>query len=122
GQLPRGAALPATLELAAGLREQPPPDGYDEPCLLGQRHEVVRGNEPQLRMRPADQRLEPLDAPGRDVHYGKVVDQELLAGQRAAQVGLQLDELRRPLAQRGIECRRARTTLRLGAVPRRVGG
>ena len=55
-----GAA--AVLELLAGLVEQPVSDGDDEARLLGEGDEVLGSDEPALLVRPADERLEPLDA------------------------------------------------------------
>ena len=114
----RGAA--AFLEQLPGLIEQPAPDGDDEPRLLGEGNEVLGRDEPALGMRPADERLEPLDAPGRHLDDGQVVHAELLAHQRPPQVGLQVEQLRRALAHGGVEQHGPRATLRLGPVHGRV--
>ena len=67
-------------------------------------------------MRPADERLQALDAARRHFHDGQVVHAELLAYQGPAQVCLQVEQLRRPLAHGGVEHHRPRAALCLGPV------
>ena len=86
----RGAA--AGLELAPGLVQHPAADRDHEADLLGERHELLRRDEAALRVRPANERLEPLDAPRRDVHDREVVDAELLVQEGALEVGFQVEE------------------------------
>ena len=130
-ELPRGqvhvqrqrlrAGPPAAVEVAAGLAEQPASDGDDQPGLLGERHEVLRRDQPALGMRPADQRLEALDAAAGDVHDGQIVNAELLARQGVAQFRLQLEQVRSALPHLRVEHCGMSPTLRFGAVHRRGG-
>ena len=65
------------------------------PGLLGERDERERRDEPAGRVLPADERLEPDDPAGREVDDRLVVEPQLVALERAAQVVLELDPLER---------------------------
>ena len=58
------------------------PIGHDQPGLLGQRDEVQRRHQPALGVLPADQRLDPGQPAGRQLHGRLVVDGELARARR----------------------------------------
>src|SRR5216684_1308861 len=107
--------LPAP-HLPARLAQHPPADGQDEPRLLRQRDELGRREQPATGMLPAHQRLRAGDLAGRQRHHRLVVETELAALQRAAQVGLELEQLHRAVVHGGVELYAASAALRLGAI------
>jgi hypothetical protein len=75
--------------LAAGCAQHPGRQRRDEADVLGQPDELARPHQPALGMVPADQRLDP-DQPVRgEVELRLVVDDELLGGERLAQLALE---------------------------------
>jgi hypothetical protein len=85
-----GRRLAHAHRLGAGLPEHPGAEGVDQARLLGDRHELVGPDRPEVGMRPAQQRLQAVDLLGgeRGDRLGHQV--ELAAVQRAAQRGLDL--------------------------------
>src|SRR5579859_2621490 len=73
-----------------------------------------------LGMLPAYQRLGPGDPAGGERDDRLVVDAQLAALERAAQVGLELEQLDGALVHGGVELHPAAAALRLGAVERGV--
>ena len=73
----------------------------DEAALLGDPEELVGAEQPALGMLPADERLERLDRAGRERDDRLVVDDDLVALERAAQ----LDRELLPLAEALVEPR-----------------
>ena len=64
---------------SAGLGEDPPAEGQDQPVLLGQRDELVRRDEAAGRVAPADERLDAGDPARVELDDRLVVDRELAA-------------------------------------------
>ena len=77
--MPRG-------DLTAGLLERPLADRHDEAGLLGQVDELVRADEPALRVLPAQECLEAGDPPLLQLDDRLVVQAQLAALERAVQV------------------------------------
>ena len=76
------------LRLRAGFAQHPFADRHDEAGLLGERDELGRRHQPMVRLLPAQQRLGADDAAAGEVDLRLVVQRELAALERAAQVGL----------------------------------
>ncbi|MDP9397604.1 MAG: hypothetical protein M3P96_07150 [Actinomycetota bacterium] len=111
-----GAGLPARFG------QDPAPHGHDEPGLLGQADEVVGADESPLRVLPAQQRLDAGDLPRTQLEDRLVVQDELLFGEGALQVGAQV-----PAGELGGVVARGEhldpvLAVRLGPVHRDVGG
>ncbi|MDQ3774896.1 MAG: hypothetical protein M3461_11300 [Pseudomonadota bacterium] len=71
-------ALPAPGRgLLARAREDPSSDGYDEPGLLGDGDELRGGDEPALRVPPAQQRLDTGDRQGPEIEQRLIVQRQL---------------------------------------------
>ena len=70
----------------ARLVERPAADRHDQAGLLGHRDELRRRDDAPLRVAPADQRLEALHPPGRQLHDRLEVEHELLALDRTVEV------------------------------------
>ena len=79
-------ALPGA-ELARGALEHEQAELDDQAGFLGERDELVRRHAAQLRMIPAHQRLEAGDRAVLEPHDRLVEDRDLLALERAAQIG-----------------------------------
>ncbi len=76
----------------------------DEPCVLGQRDELVRHHEPVARVVPAHQRLDPDRAPGLHVGYRLVVQDELAIVDRPAELAQERQAARAvPVALHRVE-------------------
>ena len=107
GQPVGGGDLPApVLELPRRGLQHPLIDGDDQAGLLRQPEKLGGRHEPEPRMLPARERLDRPDLARHHVDDGHVVDAELVAHQRAAQVALHLHMGRRaldgfPLKHRG---------------------
>ncbi len=85
---PQGRASVLALPdagLADGLLQHPAPERHDQPGPFGERDETVRAEDPVLRVRPAHQRLGPVDAAVAHVDQRLVLDEELAAFQRRGQ-------------------------------------
>ena len=98
-----GEALGPAGHLGDGALEHPAPERRDEPGLLGQRDELDRADDPARRVLPAHERLDGDRAQRGRVEDRLVEDAELVALQRAAQVGLECAGAR---ARRGASPRR----------------
>ena len=72
--------------MAAGLVQNPSTDRYDQLAVSDQRSELVRLDQPILRMMPAEQRLDGDQAPAREVELRLVVDLELAPIQGVTEV------------------------------------
>jgi hypothetical protein len=81
---PGGLAPPG--EPARRLRHHPGADRDDRPALLGQRHELLRGDRPEPGVRPPQQRLEGRHAAGVHADEGLVGERELPAREGAGQL------------------------------------
>src|SRR3954463_15982055 len=79
--------------LPACLVQNPAAEVDDQAGLLRERDEVEWHDEPAPWMRPAQERLESDDAAARELDDRLVVDDELVAFDRAPQVGLDLEPL-----------------------------
>ena len=116
----RHRALPRAV-VGADAVQHPIAELQDEIRFLGERHEVRRKHEAALGQVPAQQRFDAFDAPRRDAVLRLVVQAQLVALERAAQLALQhqpLDGLRIHVARVVLEAVAA-GFLRL--VQRRVG-
>ena len=101
--------------------QHPLADVEDQVGLLGERNELRGRNVAVARQAPAQQRLGADDAPVAQVHLGLVVDHQLVALQRAAQLALEHQPLdRRGVHLRGVEGEGIAAVL-LGVVHRRIG-
>ena len=81
--------MPASRHVAA-LRQRRVEDVQrqraDQAGVLGQRDELVRRQQPALRVLPAHQRLDAVDVAGREHGLRLVVDDELVLVERAPQL------------------------------------
>ena len=77
-------------DLPAPLQQHEAADGHDQPGLLGHREELLRQQQAAPRVVPAQQGLEARHLAAREVDERLVVDPELAALDRPAQVGLEL--------------------------------
>ena len=91
------------LPAPARFREHPRTDRHDEAGLLGEGDEVERHDESPGRMVPADQGLEPIDLPARQMDHRLVVEDELLVVDGSLQVRLQLQPPQRRVVHLGFE-------------------
>ena len=108
--------------LAAGLAEHPLADLDDQPALLGDRDEAGGGDRAELRVLPAQQRLDAEHPRGVGEHdLGLVGERELPGGERVAQLGLELEPLDGARAHRAVEELQLRLAVLLGLVHRGVG-
>ena len=79
-------AVPPRATLPNGGAQHPVRQLLDQPGLFGKRDELIRRNQPALRMFPAHQRLDPLAAPCAQVDFGLVVQNQLVVLDRRAQL------------------------------------
>ncbi len=75
--------------LAQRCTQHPATQRPNKPGLLGNRDEHIWRNQPALRVTPADQRFDGGQRARPDVHLRLVVQDELAAVDRVAQVSLQ---------------------------------
>ncbi len=80
----RHARIEPRPHLAAALAQHPSTQRHDESGFLGDRHEFVGRNEAANRMPPTDEHLGADDPLGDQVDTGLIVQDELLAIDRAA--------------------------------------
>ena len=113
-------AVPAG-ELSDGLLEHPCADRVDQPRLLGDRDELPRGDRAARRVVPADQGLDPDDAPVPTGHLRLEQEHELVPPDRVAELELELRAAEGVAAERAIEAEHAALALTLGLVHREVG-
>ena len=114
-------ALLPIAGLAARPIEDPAPDVDDESGLFRERDELQRSEQPAARMLPAYECLEPVDPAGRELDGGLVVHDELVALQRAAQIGFELQAVERGVVQGRLEPAHAGFAVALGEVHGHVG-
>ncbi len=107
--------------LPAGLEQHPLADRLDEPALLGQRDELHGRHQPQLRMLPAHQRLDPAQTAVGQRHLRLVVQAQLVALHRLAQLAEQFEALAHALVHRLGPVLEAVAPQRLGPVHGGVG-
>ena len=93
----------------------------DQAVALGDRDEHRRADHAALRVVPAHQRFGAGDLAARRVDLGLVVELELVARQRQAQVAQQLDLFARVAEHARLEEREGRAAVALGVARRRVG-
>src|SRR6185312_9802935 len=89
--------------LTTALAQDPSADRHDETGLLGERDELVRGDETALGVAPAQQRLDARRAAVAETDDRLVVQLELVGGHRPLQVGAQLEAGEDALVHRGLE-------------------
>ena len=107
--------------LLAGGLEHPRADLDDQPALLGERDELGRRDEPARRVLPAQQRLGRGDLAGVEVEDRLVDEEQLVAGDRAAQVVLEREPVVRGDVHLVAELGVAVAAGALGLVERDVG-
>ena len=98
----RGAGpvvLPAA-QLRAGGLEDPAADRDDVPVGLGERDEAVGRQAPARRVLPADQRLDAGDPPGVELDERLVLEEQLVALHRQAELAAELHALHELRAHR----------------------
>ncbi len=78
------------LHVAQGPGNHPVTQRHDQTALLGQRHEFARRQQAALTVAPAHQRFEADDLPVRKVQAWLVVQFQLVAAQRPAQLAFQV--------------------------------
>ena len=98
----RRSPAAATSGSARTPSSAPSADRAYQASLLRDRNELVRRDQPHLRMLPAQQRLHSADPPRREVHLGLVMQPQFVALQHAAQRGFQ----RQALAGNVVDLRR----------------
>ena len=107
--------------LAAGAFLHPAPDRLDQAAVLGDRDEVAGVEQAALGVAPAHQRLEAGDLAAAQGDQRLVVELELVALERLAQLALDLEPAQRPRPHLGVEELAAGASALLGPVHRRVG-
>ena len=117
---PGRCVLPAA-QLCAGGLEDPAADRDDVPVGLGQRDEAVGRQAPARRVLPADQRLDAGDPLGLELDQRLVLEEQLVALQRQAELAAELHALHELLAHDRLEARHAALARVLGGVHREVG-
>ena len=115
------ALLPPEPCLPARLAQHPRPEWTDQGVGLGQRDELVWQQQPALGVVPADQRLGTGEAAAAKIKLRLVVQYELAALQRQAQLTLQPSTRLRLRVHVWFEEGEPVPALRLGAVEREVG-
>ena len=95
---------PATAQWRRRL-EDPPAERDDEPVGLGDRDEAVGRQASAHRVLPADEGLDAEDAPGLEVDDRLVLEEQLVALQRQAELAAELQALDELLAHRRLEAR-----------------
>src|SRR6185437_10557052 len=71
-------------ELPAHLPQHPHSELEDEAALLGYRNEAPRGYETEMRMIPPHQRLESRCGAGFEIERGLILEEQLIAVDRAS--------------------------------------
>ncbi len=107
--------------LCTGAFQHPSPDRDDQAVLLGERDEQVRPHDAGRRMVPAKQRLDADDSLALELEHRLVDERELLAGERVAEVCLELHPVLRGSLHRRVEHRVAVLAQGLRLVQRQVG-
>src|SRR5260370_36616201 len=82
-----------SFHLKARLKKNPLTDRDDGARFLGHGYEVVRGDQPALRMLPANQRLKPHQEAGVQSHNRLVIYEEFAPINCAAQIALELQKM-----------------------------
>ena len=116
-----GALLVPLEDLAAGALLDPAADRLDQAAVLGDRDELGRVEQAALGVLPADQRLEAGDLAGAQADHRLVVERELVAVERVAQLAFDLEPAHRAGPHLGVEEDAAGAAAFLGPVHRRVG-
>lgn len=116
-----GSACLPLPHLAAGLVEHLLADRDDQPALLGCGDEVSRADDDTVRPAPAHQRLDASDAPVCVPDHGLVLEEELAAGQSAAEGGGHLDAVQRAVPHPCLEELDEAPTRRLRLVHGEIG-
>ena len=108
-------------DLPAGALLDPAADRLDQAAVLGDRDELGRVEQAALGVLPADQRLEAADLAGAEVDDRLVVERQLVAVERVAQLAFDLEPAHRTGPHLGVEEHAAGAAAFLGPVHRRVG-
>jgi hypothetical protein len=87
----RGSALLPLPPRPAGLAQRPLPERHHQTVCLGHPDELGGREQTPLRVLPADQGLDPADLAGRQVEHRLVVQAQLVAIDRPAEVGFLLE-------------------------------
>src|SRR6185312_508475 len=77
-----GELLVPLAGLLTGGPQDPRAERHDQPGFLGERYELGRRNPPALWMRPPNEGLDAVDAPGLQVHDRLIFEPELLLVER----------------------------------------
>ena len=104
----------------ARLVQHPAPDRHQLTRVLGDLQELDRCEQPALGMAPADQRLDPRQPLGGQLHDRLVVQLELAARERGAELQFQLGSCGRLASHRRLEEPHRALAVLLGRVHREV--
>src|SRR5260370_26100144 len=116
-----GEQLLPSARLTTRFLEHPLADRNDETGLFGDRYERCWRDQPALGMLPADECFPARDAPRFQPDQRLIVNPELAALEREAQIALQLQTLHRVCFQTEVEQGVAVLAVGLGAIERQVG-
>jgi len=117
-----GQALVAPAAcLGAGGAQHPVTDRHDQSRFLGDVDQLQHRHGAELRVVPAQQRLESGEFAGRELELRLVMQAQLVAVQGAAQLALDRHAAQRAVAHRGLEERVAAVGAALGEVHRQIG-
>ena len=116
-----GAQVVPAERLAAGRLLHPAADRLDQAAVLGDRDELAGVEQAALGVVPAHQRLDADDLAAAQSDHRLVVQFELLALERVAQLALGLEPAHRARPHLGVEDLAAPAAALLGPVHRRVG-
>src|SRR5262249_19583718 len=89
-------------QIAAGPLQHEASNGHDERRLLGEMDELLGRNGAEIAMFPSQQRLEPGSAAVAKAHQRLVVELELLASERIAELALELHLVNGELGDLGL--------------------
>ena len=117
----RQPGLAPRAMLQAGGAQHPDAERLDQAALLGERHELVRRHQPELRMAPAQQGLEPDDRTAVQLDLRLVEEHELTLLERPAQPPLEHHLLEHPDVEGRVVELEAVAAALLGAIQRHVG-
>src|ERR1700728_3188064 len=76
------------MGLPTGFAHYPATDRDDVAAPFGNRYEASGRKQAALRVTPADERLRTHDRPGLEIHFGLVVQYELILLQSVSEAGL----------------------------------
>ena len=100
-EVDRDLEIEPVLEIQQGAIEHEGGERARQPALLGDRQEMAGLEQPSLRVLPADERLDAMDAAGCELRLGLVVQDELPGLDRVVQLAHQGQLVAAVLVSRG---------------------